>query len=172
MAASAYHSRGRHWILAGSAIRALESFVRSIIKYGSREMIVIWPGYFSSRRAWIRPRVPLPLFCVSMLLSISCEGIWVWIDRDYLPSNDNDLLLRLCDAALYHGVALSRFDIFLSSTNVDCALFFKDLEYVQSIGCWGIFDVTSRDIETGCTEYIGLVIYISFRSLPSPFCLL
>lgn len=97
MAASVYHSRGRHWILAGSAIRALESFVRSIIRYGSFEMIVIWPGYFSSRRAWIRPRVPLPLFGVSMLLSISFEGIWIWIwiYGDYLPSNDNDLLLRL-----------------------------------------------------------------------------
>jgi hypothetical protein len=51
MAASAYHSRGRHWILAGSVIRALDSLVRSMIRSGSWEMIVIAPGYLSSRTA-------------------------------------------------------------------------------------------------------------------------
>lgn len=62
MPASAYHSRGRQRSFSGSAIRALESLVRSMMMLGSREMMVIEPGYLSSRRVWAVPMVPLPLW--------------------------------------------------------------------------------------------------------------
>lgn len=64
--ADSYHSRGRHWILVGSEIRAFESFVRSMMRSGSLDIMVILPGYLSSRRACRTPKVPLPLFQVSV----------------------------------------------------------------------------------------------------------
>lgn len=61
MPASVNHSRGRQRILAESAIRALESLVRSMTTSGSLVMMVMLPVYFSSRRVWTTPIVPLPL---------------------------------------------------------------------------------------------------------------
>jgi hypothetical protein len=55
------HSDGRQRSLDASGMRAFESFVRSITKGDSVEITVIEPGYFSSRRVWTVPIVPLPL---------------------------------------------------------------------------------------------------------------
>jgi hypothetical protein len=61
MEAASYHSLGRHWIFSASGMSALDSFVLSMMRFGSLEMIVTAPLYFSSRRAWMSPSVPLPL---------------------------------------------------------------------------------------------------------------
>lgn len=65
MPASLYHSFGRRRIFDGSAMRAFESFGRSIIwVVGSFVRIVILPVYLFSRRDWVKPIVALPLFAL------------------------------------------------------------------------------------------------------------
>lgn len=66
MDAASYHSLGRHWIFSASGMSALESLVRSMMRFGSLEMIVIEPVYLSSRIAWTRPKVPLPLMSLTL----------------------------------------------------------------------------------------------------------
>lgn len=57
---------------------AFESFGRSIIwVVGSFVRIVILPRYLFSRRAWIRPIVPLPLFCMLEIGLILLLGVLV-----------------------------------------------------------------------------------------------
>lgn len=63
MPASWYHSFERRAILVASGMSAFESLGLSIISAeGSFVRIVILPVYLFSRRDWIRPIVPLPLF--------------------------------------------------------------------------------------------------------------
>lgn len=143
MEAESYHSRGRHWILVGSVIRALESLVRSIIRSGSLEIMVIWPGYLSSRRAWTRPRVPLPLFGVSEgsymgkrhvtgqkhEVDAFKEHVYTYRCID-LPANNNHLLLRLLHTAFNDGIALTELDIFFFGIDVDSAISLGELVFV------------------------------------------
>ena len=59
--ASSYQDCARHSSFDGSAIRALESLVRSRGRYGSREIIVMSPLKFCSRNPCTAPTAPLPL---------------------------------------------------------------------------------------------------------------
>ena len=60
-----YHSCGRSSIFDLSAMRAFESLVRSIGRFGSLEMIVMAPLNPCSRSACTAPIAPLPLQTVS-----------------------------------------------------------------------------------------------------------
>lgn len=71
--------------------------------------------------------VPLPLWGVSIHPSV------VGFCSKNSPSNDDNFLVRLGDAALANGVSLSRLDIGLCSADVDCAVFLKGVKLVQGV---------------------------------------
>ena len=59
--ASEYHSLFRRSTLSTSGMRALDSFVRSIGRFGSFPISVILPLYPDTRSDWTTPKVPEPL---------------------------------------------------------------------------------------------------------------
>jgi hypothetical protein len=65
-------------------------------------------------------------------------------------SNDNDVVLVLYAAALDVELASVGLDGLLLALDIDGTVTLEDLELGQRVKSWGIFDVTSRDLEAGC----------------------
>lgn len=68
------------------------------------------------------------------------------------PSDNDNLLVRLRDAALANRVSLSRFDIGFCSADVYCAVFFKGVKLMQGVQSGCVLNVTSSDIKAGCFQ--------------------
>lgn len=74
----------------------------------------------------------------------------------FLPSNNNNLLLRIRDGALHDRTPLSSLDIRLRSSDIHRTIFLKDVERVQRVQSGSIFHISSGDIEASYTQLARL----------------
>lgn len=65
-----------------------------------------------------------------------------------LPSNNNDLILsRSCTFEI--RISLSGLDGAFFAFNIHSAFFLINIECVQTVRCWRIFDISRGDAEAG-----------------------
>ena len=155
-----YQSLGRSSSFDASAMRAFESFVLSMGRFGSEEMMVTLPLNDSSRSACTAPMAPLPLYedkkkhIVSVLPEIGETGSGVGeIDE---PSNHDNLLLTLRRTP---GVRLSpaRFYGLLFALDIDRAVFLEYVEFGDCIESGSILDIARADLEASYKSQSALL---------------